>query len=79
LKLYGRASVLVAAITGNEPDVTPEIAAIGSRTGTTFRSDKAIRELGYRIQPMAVGVADNYAWLMNEGLLESERSEVGRD
>jgi dihydroflavonol-4-reductase len=72
LKLYGRASVLVAAITGKEPDVTPEIAAIGSRTGTTFRSDKAIRELGYRIQPMAIGVADSYAWLMKEGLLEEE-------
>jgi len=71
LKLYGRASVMVAAITGNEPDVTPEIAAIGSRTSTTFRSDKAIRELGYRIRPMAAGVADNYAWLVKEGLLDA--------
>lgn len=71
MKLFGRASVMVAAVTGKEPDVTPEIAAIGSRTKTTFRSDKAIRELGYRIRPMSTGVADNYAWLVKEGLMDA--------
>jgi len=71
LKLYGRVSVMMAAISGKKPDVTPEIAAIASQTGVTYRSDKAIRELGYRIQPMAVAVRDNYEWLVKEGLLST--------
>ncbi|MGB8330803.1 MAG: NAD-dependent epimerase/dehydratase family protein [Polyangiales bacterium] len=75
LKLFGRASVMVAAITGKEPDITPEIAAIAGGTGTTFCSDKAIRELGYRIQPMATAIADSHEWLVSEGLLTA-RNQV---
>lgn len=71
LKLYGRLSTLLAGLTGKEPDVTPELAEIATATGTTFRSDKAVRELGYRIQPMAVSVRDNYEWLVKEGLLRT--------
>jgi dihydroflavonol-4-reductase len=70
LKLYGRISIIVAAITGKEPDVTPELAEIATAHGATFRSDKAMRELGYRIQPMSVSVRDNFDWLVKEGLLE---------
>jgi nucleoside-diphosphate-sugar epimerase len=70
LKVYGRIAVLVAALTGKEPDVTPELAEIASATGATFRSDKAVEELGYRIQPMSVAVRDNYAWLVKERLLQ---------
>jgi dihydroflavonol-4-reductase len=69
LKLFGYVSVMIAAVTGKEPDVTPEIAAVTSESGTSFSSDKAIRELGYRIQPMTVAVKDNYDWLVKEGLL----------
>jgi len=36
---------------------------------TNFSSEKAIRELGYRIQPMEVAVKDNYDWLVKDGLL----------
>lgn len=68
LKLFGRVSVMIAAITGNEPDITPEIAAMTSQAGTRFSSDKAIRELDYQIQPMEVAVKDNYDWLVKEGL-----------
>lgn len=70
-KVYGRLSVAIAAVTGKEPDVTPEIAEVMTDRGVTFQSDKAIRELGYRIQPMSAGVGDNYAWLVAEGLLEA--------
>ena len=66
LKVFGRLSVMVAALTGKEPEITPELAA---SKGTTFRSDKAIRELGYQIQPMSVSVRDTYDWLVEEGLL----------
>ncbi len=70
LKVYGRIAVMIAAFTAKEPDVTPELAAIAGATGATYRSDKAIRELGYRIQPMSVAVQDNYDWLVKEGLLQ---------
>jgi nucleoside-diphosphate-sugar epimerase len=69
LKIYARISVLIAALTGKEPDVTPELAEAAASKGATFRSDKAIRELGYRIQPMSVCVRDTYDWLVKEGLL----------
>jgi nucleoside-diphosphate-sugar epimerase len=69
LKLFGYVSVMIAAVTGKEPDVTPEIAAVTSESSTSFSSDKAIRELDYRIQPMTVAVQDNYDWLVKEGLL----------
>ena len=71
LKLFARISVMLAAVTGKEPDVTPEMAAKMSDTQTTYSSEKAIRELGYRIQPMSVAVKDNYDWLVREGLLEA--------
>ncbi len=73
LKVFGRLSVMLAAVTGNEPDITPEIAAITSGTEAHFSSDRAIRELGYRIQPMQAAVKDNYDWLVNEGLLAESR------
>lgn len=69
-KVYARVSVMVAAITGKEPDVTPEIATSMSDTGRTFVCDKAIRELGYRTQAPEVAIRDNYEWLVKEGLLE---------
>lgn len=71
LKLYGRVAVLVAAVTGKEPDVTPELAEIATQRGATFSSEKAMRDLGYRIQPMSTAVRDTHAWLVNEGLLEA--------
>lgn len=69
LKAFGRLSVMVAALTGKEPEITPELAEVAASKGTTFRSDKAIRELGYQIQPMSVSVRDTYDWLVEEGLL----------
>jgi len=70
LKAYGRISVMIAGLTGKEPDVTPELAELACASGATYRSDKAIRELEYRIQPMSVAVRDNYDWLIREGLLQ---------
>lgn len=68
-KIYARVSVMIAAITGKEPDVTPELATSMSDTGRTFLYDKAIRELGYRIQAPEVAIRDNYEWLLKEALL----------
>ncbi len=69
IKAFGRLSVMLAAVTGKEPDVTPEIAEVTSTRGVEFRSDKAVRELGYGVQPMHVAIGDNYDWLVKEGLL----------
>lgn len=69
LKLFGRLSVMAAAWTGKEPDVTPEAAEVTSQTGTHFSSEKATRELGYGARPVEVAVKDNYEWLVKEGLL----------
>jgi nucleoside-diphosphate-sugar epimerase len=69
LKLFGRLSVMAAAWTGKEPDVTPETAEVTSQTGTHFSSEKAMRELGYGSRPVEVAVKDNYEWLVEEGLL----------
>lgn len=69
IKAFGRLSVMIAAITGKEPDVTPEIAEATSSRGTSFSSEKAVLELGYRIRPMQIAVKDNYDWLVKEGLL----------
>lgn len=71
LKLYGRLAVLVSAVTGKEPDVTPELAEVTTDTDVAFCSEKAIRELGYRIQPLETTVRDNYDWLVKEGLLDA--------
>ncbi|MBT8450580.1 MAG: NAD-dependent epimerase/dehydratase family protein [Deltaproteobacteria bacterium] len=68
-KVVGRVSVMIAAITGKEPDVTPEIATSMSDTGRKFLCDKAIRELGYRTRPPEAAIQDNYDWLVKEGLL----------
>ena len=69
LRLFGYVAVMIAAVTGKEPDITPEIVAATSESSTSFSSDRAIRELDYRIQPMAVAIQDNYDWLVKEGLL----------
>ena len=72
-QLFGRLSVMAAAITGKEPDATPEMAARVTSRGVSFSSASAIRDLGYRVQPMPVAVKDNYDWLVREGLLEGRK------
>jgi nucleoside-diphosphate-sugar epimerase len=68
--IYARVAVMIAAITGKEPDVTPEIATAMGDEGRTFVYDKAVRELGYRVQAPELAIRDNYQWLVREGLLE---------
>lgn len=61
--------VAVAAITGKELLITPEFATVTSRKNRSYSSEKAIRELDYRIVPLKQCVADCYHWLVAEGLL----------
>ncbi|MBK6622994.1 MAG: NAD-dependent epimerase/dehydratase family protein [Saprospirales bacterium] len=69
LKTIGYVMVAVAAITGKEPLITPEFATVTSRKNRSYSSEKAIRELDYRIVPLKQCVADCYHWLVAEGLL----------
>jgi hypothetical protein len=49
--------------------VTPEIVAGTSRIPQIFRSDKAIRELGYRAVALRDMLRDAHEWLKSEGLV----------
>ncbi len=68
--LRGAARVLdwVSRWTGKEPLVTPESAAFLS-ANLLCRSDKAIRELNYRIVPLRVMFEDCYRWMVEEGIV----------
>ncbi len=58
----------VSWFTGKEPLVTPESAAFLS-ADLVCRSDKAVRELGYRPLPLRTMLADCYSWMVAEGVL----------
>jgi nucleoside-diphosphate-sugar epimerase len=52
--------------TGKEPPITPEMAAAFSRP-CYVASEKARRELGYRVVPLQTMVKDCYDWMLAEG------------
>jgi nucleoside-diphosphate-sugar epimerase len=58
----------VSLVTGREPDVTPEGAAILA-SDALFDCGKAIRELGYRPAPLREILGDCHRWMLAEGLL----------
>ena len=69
VQLVGAVKELVAAVTGQAPDLTREGARIVcSRVRCDSRP--AMTELGYRSVPAAKLVADTLAWLSAEGLLD---------
>ena len=65
-KSMGHVAGRVAAWTGKDPDMTPEMADLLCRN-TAVVTDKAERELGYRRVPLEKCIADSYAWLKAEG------------
>jgi len=68
LKAAARGQVIAARFTGEEPDLTPEGAAmITCHMGCD--SSRAVRELGYRFTPTGKLLEDTCAWLRKEGLL----------
>lgn len=69
IKAWGRIAAAIALVTGREPDVTPEGAAMISYR-VNCDSGKAQRELDYRINPIDVLIMDTVAWMKTKGLLE---------
>ena len=69
LKAVARFNVARAAITGKEPDLTPEGAAMITRH-MGCDSSRAQRELGYRFTPIRTLLEDTIRWMKREGLLK---------
>jgi len=72
LRALGRVSQWGSYLTRKEPTVTPELAAGTARPPHLFKSDKAIRELGYRAVPLEEMLRDAYEWLKSEKLVPAE-------
>jgi dihydroflavonol-4-reductase len=69
IRVLGRVSQWGSYVTKRAPTVTPEIATGTSRPPHLFKSDKAIRELGYEAVPLEAMFRESYEWLRDEGLL----------
>ncbi|MFA5122180.1 NAD-dependent epimerase/dehydratase family protein [Zavarzinia sp.] len=69
LKVMGQINSALSLVTGREPQVTPEGAAMAAKSNPC-PSLKAQRELGYRPLPLADMVADCANWLIAQGYIE---------
>lgn len=68
LRLAGRLQVFSSALTGKEPDLTPEGAAMITRH-IRCDSTRARNELNYEFTPVRRLLEDTCAWMQSEGLL----------
>jgi len=67
-RLAARLNVMLASVTGREPELTPEGVEMVSASAKVV-SRLAERELGYRPVPLKTMIEDSYTWLKAEGLL----------
>jgi dihydroflavonol-4-reductase len=75
-RLAARADTALAALTGREPEATPEGVAIATARARVA-SDLAERELGYRPSALATMVEDSWTWLRQAGLVPSAARRTG--
>jgi nucleoside-diphosphate-sugar epimerase len=68
LKLAAYFKSAISYLTGKKPDLTPELAKLMTRN-VVYSSEKAIKELGYRIPTVEKSVRDCHQWLVQEDLL----------
>jgi dihydroflavonol-4-reductase len=68
LRLLAQWNVLKARFTGVEPDLTPD-GAYSVTQHPSVATDKAQRELGYRVIPLREILEDTHRWMVEEGLL----------
>jgi nucleoside-diphosphate-sugar epimerase len=67
-RLAARLNVMLASVTGREPELTPEgaeMVCVSAKVVSTL----AERELGYRPVPLKTMIEDSYTWLEADGLL----------
>ena len=65
-RMVGRVLWLWADITGKTPDLTHQAVGIFEKNWA-YRSDKAVRDLGYRVRPLEEGIRTTVDWLIEEG------------
>lgn len=65
-RVIGRAMWMWADITGKTPDLTHQAVGIFEKNWA-YRSDKAVRELGYQVRPLEEGIRTTVDWLIEEG------------
>jgi dihydroflavonol-4-reductase len=70
MKAFGFFSDALSRITHKEPAVTPETARI-TPLKVYYSSDKAIRELGYKISPFRDTIRQTYEWYLANGYIRS--------
>jgi dihydroflavonol-4-reductase len=68
MKTWGHINNTMAMITGREPDITPESAAMVSWQ-VNCDSGKAQQALGYRFTPISTLIQDTVDWMKRKGLL----------
>ena len=68
LMAYARINDAWSRISGQEPGITPESAALTSHHAD-IDSSKATRELGYGLTPLDALLADTLAWMRQQGML----------
>lgn len=64
---WGRALLVGAAFSGNEPPMTPVLARV-SAANRRYSSAKAVRELGYAPKPLAHGIEQCWRWYLDNGI-----------
>ncbi len=68
-RLAARLNLMLGTLTGKEPALTPEGAAMVTVSAKVV-SELAQRELGYRPAPLKTMIEDSHRWLRAEGLLQ---------
>jgi dihydroflavonol-4-reductase len=74
IRLIGRINVMIASVTGKEPDLTPEGAAMVTQH-IMCDSSRAFNELAYKNTPIEKLVTDTCEWLRSAGLLADNRTD----
>ena len=72
-RIAGRLERWRAELFGIEPEVTDEVVRIYAHEWA-YSSERAVKELGYRITPLREGVAKTVAWLREHGGLPPRRT-----
>jgi dihydroflavonol-4-reductase len=70
MKAFGFFADALSRVTHKEPAVTPETARI-TPFKVFYSSDKAVRELGYRISPFRDTIRRTYEWYLANGYIKS--------
>jgi dihydroflavonol-4-reductase len=68
MNVWARINTAVSAVTGREPDMTPESAAMIAYQ-IACDSSKAQRELNYRFTPIRTLIEDTANWMNEKGLM----------